>query len=218
MGADRTDGSGRATMPGVVEALFAKWSTVQGQELIREGAKIVRHLTEHGPLPIETADAMLPDAERARGIGMVQYFRDRDYDLEMDGRGTIVGAGLSLVGNSRHTAVIHGTLYHQWCVADALMFPLILGDRSPVTTGCPATGERITLTVTPTGIEDLSHPNAWFTLAPGTGGSARVRFCDRVNLYADRASAEAAAAADPEIAAAPADRAWTVARDLAGLF
>ncbi|MFD6877498.1 MULTISPECIES: organomercurial lyase [unclassified Streptomyces] len=207
-----------ATMPGLIEALFAKWSAPQGQDLLREGAKIVLHLKEHGPLPIEVADAMLPDSERARGIGMVQYFRDRKYDLEMDGRGNIVGAGMSLIANSRHTAEIDGTLFHQWCIADALMFPIIFKTRSPVTTTCPATGERITLTVTPTGIEDSSHPDAWFTLAPGTGGSVRVRFCDRVNLYADRAGAEAAAKADPEISAGPAHQAWTVSNDLANLF
>ncbi|WP_194922559.1 organomercurial lyase [Catenulispora pinisilvae] len=205
-------------MADITEELFAKWNAPEGVELIREGAKIVRHLKEHGPLPIETADAMLPDEERAKGVGMVQFFRDRHYDLEMDGRGNIVGAGLSLIDNSRHTAELDGTVFRQWCVADAVMFPIIFGGDSPVTTSCPATGEPISFTVTPTGIEDASHPDPWFTLAAGTGGSARVRFCDRVNAYRDRPSAMAAAAADPEIAAGPVADLWTTAKNLAALF
>jgi hypothetical protein len=210
--------TGPATMSGLVEALTAKWTSPAGSELIREGSKIVRYLKNHGPLPIEVADAMLPDAERKRGLGMFQYFRDRYYDLETDGRGNIVGAGMSLINNSRHTAEIDGELFYQWCLADALVFPIVFGGDSPVTTTCPATGQKITFTVTPTGIEDLSHPDAWFTLAPCTGGSIRVRFCDRVNLYADRAAAETAVRADPEIAAGPVEQTWPIAKSFAGLF
>ena len=210
--------AGPVTVSGLVEALTAKWTSPAGAEVIRQGAKIIRYLKEHGPLPLEIADAMLPDAERARGLGMFQYFRDRYYDLETDGRGNIVGAGMSLINNSRHTAEIDGELFYQWCLVDALMFPISFGGDSPVTTTCPATGQKITFTVTATGIKDLSHPDAWFTFAPGTGGSVRVRFCDRVNLYADRAAAEAEVRADPEIAAGPVDQAWPIAKDLAGLF
>jgi alkylmercury lyase len=201
------------TLPELTEALVAKWSTASGAELIAEGAKIVQHLMTRGPLPAPLADAML-----GRPEGMLQYFDDRHYGLELDDAGRIVGAGLSLIPSTPHTVRIGDHDYTGWCVMDCVMFPVIFGGESTVTTSCPTTGTPISFTVTPDGIRDLTPAEAWFSLAPVTGGDIREVFCDRVNLYRDRATAEAAVAADPDLAAGPAAECWTIARRLADLF
>ena len=203
----------------VDQALLRKWRTPAGQELIREGAKIANYLMEHGPLPTAVADDMLPEADR--DTGMIRYFEDRDYHLETNAAGDIVGAGISLICDERsavHISEIYGRRFYNWCVCDIVMFPIILGTFAPSSTVCPASGDTITFTVIPTGFDDLSHPEAWFTLAPAHGGDIRVIYCNRVNIYADREKAEAAAAADPDVACAPIAELWTGTKALADMF
>lgn len=203
----------------VGQALVWKWQQPSGQELIREGAKIVMHLIDHGPLPSEVADKMLPPQDQA--TGMVRYFADRDYGLEVNAAGDIVGAGLSLICDHRsavHISEIKGRRFYNWCVCDIVMFPMILGIESPCSTVCPTSGEKITFTVTPNGFDKLSHPGAWFTLAPAHGGDIREIYCDRVNIYRDEATAAAAADKDPEIACAPIAELWTDTKKLANMF
>ncbi|MEV6770015.1 organomercurial lyase [Nocardia sp. NPDC051030] len=203
----------------VGDRLVRKWQQPSGQELIKEGAKIVTHLIELGPLPPEKGALWLPPQDQA--TGMVQYFADRDYGLEVNAAGDIVGAGLSLICDERsavHICEINGRRFYNWCVCDIVMFPMILGTESPCQTVCPATGETITFTVTPGGFAKLSHPDAWFTLAPADGGEIRAVYCDRVNIYRDREAAEAAAALDPAIAAAPIQELWTDTKKLASMF
>lgn len=126
---------------------------------------------------------------------MVAYFKSRDYRLEVNAAGDIVGAGLSLIADERpavHISEIMGRRFCNWCVCDIVMFPIVLGIDAPSSTVCPASGERITFIVTSKGLERLSHPDAWYTLAPAHGGDIRDVYCNRVNLYVDRAKAEAA--------------------------
>lgn len=95
---------------------------------------------------------------------------------------------------------------------------MVLKVESPCRTRCPATGEHITFTVGHHGFADVSHPEAWFTLAPAHGGDIRAVYCDRVNIYRDRSTAEAAAAADPAIACAPLQELWNDTKKLAEMF
>ncbi|MFI1918526.1 hypothetical protein [Nocardia sp. NPDC020380] len=53
---------------------------------------------------------------------------------------------------------------------------------------------------------------------PAHRGEIRHVYCDRVNVYADRAGAEAAAAADPQPAAAPIAELWNDTKKLADMF
>jgi alkylmercury lyase len=204
-----------ARMDELVDGLVAKWRTPAGVELISEGAKIIGHLMNTGPLPEPLADEMLG---ASHSEGMMAFFRDRDFDLELDDEGLIVGAGLSISEDDPHVFEIRGKRYHGWCMVDALMFPIVFGAESPIRTACPTTGTIITLKADPNGIFDLEPSGAWFTLAPATGGEIREVFCERVNFYVDQATAEAAVAADPELACGPATQAWDVAKRLADLF
>ncbi|MGW4249596.1 organomercurial lyase [Nocardia sp. NPDC004722] len=209
-----------AKLHDVAAQLVWKWEQPAGVELIREGAKITAHLINHGPLPVELADSWLPTPEdRARG--MVRYFAERDYDLEVNAAGDIVGAGISLIADDRskrHISTINDRRFYNWCVCDIVMFPMVLNVRSEVSTVDPSTGEKVSWTVTENAFENVSHPDVWFTLAPAHGGEIRQVYCDRVNIYADRAGAEAAAGADPQIAAAPLQELFNDTRKLADMF
>lgn len=201
------------------QAVVDKWQRQTGVELIREGGKIVSYLIENGPLPQHIADAMLPDADQARG--MVKYFEDRDYLLEVNAAGDIVGAGLSLIADEnsrRHVSFINGRKFYNWCACDICLFPIVLGIESPGYSICPSTGETVSFVTTTTGFADLSHPDAWFTLAPIDGYDVRKIYCDRVNIYATRQAAEAAVAFDPDLAAAPIAELWTDCKKLADMF
>ena len=209
----------QARYEAVDHALIHKWQQPGGQELIREGGKIVNHLIDHGPLPVHVADAMLPEADQK--IGMVKFFADRDYNLEVNAAGDIVGAGLSLIADERsrvHISEIKGRRFYNWCVCDIVMFPIILGLHAPSSTVCPTSGETITFTVTPHGFDNLSHPAAWYTLAPAHGGDIRDVYCNRVSIYADQAKAEVAVAADADIACAPIADLWIGTKSLADMF
>ncbi|MET9486639.1 organomercurial lyase [Nocardia sp. NPDC006630] len=196
----------------LTDDLIAKWSTPTGRELLAAGMPIMPYLLEHGPVPISVADAGLPEADRH--IGFVKYYSDRDYDVELDENGDIIGAGISLAPTANHITELYGKRYYNWCMGDAIMFPLLLGVDAPAETICPITGEKITFTVTSTGLDNLSHPDAHMSLAPATGGEIRHVFCNHVNLYATGAAAEAAAAEDPTIAVAPAQRGWAAIKRL----
>ncbi|GAB2505605.1 organomercurial lyase [Nocardia heshunensis] len=220
MGANGMTPAQEAKLHDVAAQLVWKWQQPSGVELIREGAKITSHLIQHGPLPAALADTWLPTAED-RAKGMVRYFAERDYDLEVNAAGDIVGAGISLIADEKskgHISVIEDRRFYNWCVCDIVMFPMVMKVRSDVSTLDPRTGEKISWTVTADRFENVSHPDVWFTLAPAHGGEIRKVYCDRVNMYTDRAGAEAAAAADPQIAAAPLQELFDDTRKLADMF
>lgn len=198
----------------LADALVAKWTAPTGVELMAAGATVLGQIMGEGPLPVSDAAAVLGwPAE-----DVLSRFDAMDFRLELNGKGDIAGAGLSLLPSAAHTVEINGTRYHGWCAMDVLMFPLVFGTSSPAASRCAATGDRIHLTVTSAGVKDLDPAGVHVTLAPATGGEIREVFCNRVNFYATRDAAEATAKADPELAVCTAAEAWSVAKRLATLF
>ncbi|WTW93726.1 organomercurial lyase [Streptomycetaceae bacterium NBC_01309] len=198
----------------LADALVAKWTAPAGVELMAAGATVLGQIMGEGPLPVRDAAAVLgwPDED------VLRRFDAMDFRLELNSKGDIAGAGLSLLPSAAHTVEINGTRYHGWCAMDVLMFPIVFGNSSPAASRCAATGDRIHLTVTADGLKDLDPADTHVTLAPATGGEVREVFCNRVNFYGSGAAAAAAAAADPDLAVCTAAEAWAVAKRLAALF
>lgn len=197
------------------DQLVTKWTSPQGVELMAAGAVVVGGLLEHGPLTLQKAAGLLdwPADE------VLDRFHAMNFDLETDERDRIIGAGVSLNDERPHTMQLQGQRCYGWCAMDVLMFPVVFKEpASTVTSRCAATGEPITLTVTPDGVRDLSPFTAGVTLAPATGADIREVFCNRVNFYATVQLAEAAAARDSDLAACTVDEAWAVGKRLAELF
>ncbi|MEU6823832.1 organomercurial lyase [Streptomyces atriruber] len=197
------------------DQLVAKWTSPQGVELMAAGAAVVGGLLESGPLALHKAAELLDwPADQ-----VLDRFRAMNFDLETDRDGRIIGAGVSLDDRRPHTMQLQGSRRYGWCAMDALMFPVVFKESaSAVTSRCASTGEPITLTVTPTGVRDLTPGTAAVTLAPATGADIREVFCDRVNFYATTRLAEAAVARDADLAVCTVDEAWAVGKRLADLF
>ncbi|NGO80312.1 hypothetical protein G6045_32350 [Streptomyces sp. YC504] len=112
-----------------------------------------------------------------------------------------------------------GRRVYAWCAEDTMLFPIVMGQqRAEVIAVCPVTRRIITLTVTPTGVEDLDPPTAQMTLAPIHGRDIREEFCDRVVFTADAAAAEAFIGDDQELVYMPAHEGFGVARSLSEMF
>lgn len=59
-----------------------------------------------------------------------------------------------------HRIRLDGRELFAWCAWDTLFLPGILEARLDVQSDCPTTGETISLTVDPSGIVEISHPDA----------------------------------------------------------
>jgi alkylmercury lyase len=76
---------------------------------------------------------------------------------ELDGRGRLVGLGLTLVPTP-HRFVGADRVLYTWCASDALIFPAVIGQPALVESVCPATRRPIRVEV---------HPDRLGTSNPG---------------------------------------------------
>ncbi|MGH2603821.1 MAG: organomercurial lyase, partial [Dehalococcoidia bacterium] len=100
--------------------------------------------------------------------------------VNWDDGGRIVGFGGLALAQTPHRLEIAGRQLYGWCALDALFLPGLIGATARVTSACPVTGEGVALTVTPDGVEELSHTDAVVSLLPSVGAD----FCDHVNFFA----------------------------------
>lgn len=99
------------------------------------------------------ADGVPVDATRiAAATGMSesaaaeQLVAARTVGYELDNKGRLVGAALTLNPTPYHFRVRGNDLY-AWCGFDTLFLPILLGERATVTSTCPETRRGIELTV-----------------------------------------------------------------------
>lgn len=193
--------------------LLEKWTSPKGLDLIRAGGPLVASLMQGKPVSLEEAGrlAAVPADE------ILAWWAKRDYVLECDGCGNIVGAGLSIVP-ARHAFEIDGRTYWAWCAMDCLMFAVVLGKEARVRSTCPATGTPISLVVGADGVRDPSPAGVVVSLAWPDGPDIRKAFCDRTSFYATREAALEATAEQEDVAVATLAEAFAVGKDLAALF
>src|SRR5713226_2705310 len=75
-------------------------------------------------------------------------------DLEVDSSGNVVGWGLTFIPTP-HRFLVQGQQFYTWCALDALTYPALLQMVAGVESSCPVSGTTVSLSVTPTGIQDL---------------------------------------------------------------
>ncbi len=113
-------------------------------------------------------------------------------DLEVDHRGNVVGWGLTIVPTP-HRFRVHGKPLYTWCALDALTYPVLLHLPARVESSCPVSGTVVSLSVTPTGIHDLTPRGAVVSLViPVQGQSCtcdRGSFCDQGHFFRSRREA-----------------------------
>lgn len=93
--------------------------------------------------------------------------------------------GLSLA-EMDHRFTVDGTTTWTWCAWDPLFIAPLLRIEAQVSSTCPVTGEPITLTIGPSGVTDLSPPQAVMSMVEPAGPDDIVtEFCHKVLFFAD---------------------------------
>ena len=139
-------------------------------------------------------------------------------DLEVDPSGNVMGWGLTFIPTP-HRFRVHGRQFYTWCALDALTYPALLQLTANVESSCPVSGHPVTLSVTPTGIHDLTPAGAMVSLMiPEQGSSCngdRGSFCNRSLFFRSRRDALLWQASSPSVRLLAVADAYQVGRLLA---
>ncbi len=90
-----------------------------------------------------------------------------------------------------HRFKVNGRQLYTWCAWDSLFIPELLGKTAEVESTCPTSGEIITLTVSPTRVENFSPEGAVVSfLSPTTSFDMNIiaSFCHYVLFFSSEAS------------------------------
>ena len=107
-----------------------------------------------------------------------------------DEKGVIGFWGLALQ-EMPHRFKVNGRQLYTWCAWDSLFIPELLGKTAEVESTCPISGETISVTVSPTGVENFSPDSAVVSfLSPTTSFDMNIiaSFCHYVLLFSSEAS------------------------------
>ncbi|MEW6321319.1 MAG: organomercurial lyase [Acidobacteriota bacterium] len=118
----------------------------------------------------------------------------------MDEAGAVVGFWGLAIPKMPHRFEVDGIDLHTWCAWDPLFIAPLLGKTARVASRDPVTGATVSFTVTPAGVEALSHAEAVVSfLAPDEPWDHAViqRFCHFVLLFESRTSGSAWVADHP---------------------
>lgn len=122
--------------------------------------------------------------------------------------------GLSLTPTP-HRLVIGGVFLYAWCAWDTLFIPRLVGATARVTSTCPVTETKVSLTVTPNGIEDPAPAATVMSFASSCcdqdpGGVVGVS-CDRIHFLASREASTHWIEANPGAQVLTLGEAWQLA-------
>lgn len=175
--------------------------------------QLLRLLAEGRPVSRDRLAAALGSS-----LAMVDMTLRQVPNVEVDERGDIVAAGLSLLATP-HQFQVNGHALYTWCALDTLMYPAVLGQSARVASRCPVSGIWVRLTVTPDGIADLDPADALVSIVVPNAAAAcsdvRGAFCQHVHFFAGPGAGAAWRAAHPEAVLQPVEEAYAVARLLA---
>lgn len=118
---------------------------------------------------------------------------DRWSGVFRDERGRIVAFWGLALPEMDHRFEVDGKTLYTWCAWDPLFIAPLLETSARVTSTCPVTGSKITLTVGPDGVSDLDPPEAILSfLEPSSDWEDDVieKFCHYILLFADRDAGE----------------------------
>ncbi len=110
---------------------------------------------------------------------------------ERDGEGNVVGAlGLSQLKHP-HQFEVKGRTFSTWCAWDTLFLPVFLNQTATIKSYCPATKEKIQLTISPEKVEQVAPPGAVLSMVVpevtkgGCDSSEEIQcsFCQLVHFF-----------------------------------
>ena len=174
-----------------------------GPDLSRLLIRVMRELAQGRPIPKGQVDQIIGDL----GIAREGAYRSLREWAERDADGNVFGViGLSL-NDTPHRFYVNGTRMSTWCAGDALFVPAVLGRTATVESKSPVTGERVRLTLSPKGVEEVDPPGAVVSMVivdPDDADMASVEaiwgtFCHHMFFFASHEEAERWAAGRDDI-------------------
>ncbi len=103
-----------------------------------------------------------------------------------DDEKNVVGFWGLALGEMPHRFKVAGRQLYTWCAWDSLFIPELLGKKAEVESTCPISGEIISLTVGPTGVENFSPDGAVVSfLSPTTSFDMNIiaSFCHYILFF-----------------------------------
>jgi alkylmercury lyase len=187
-----------------------------GPDLSRLLVRVMRELAQGRPIPKGRVDQIIGDLGIARE-GAYRFLRtwaERDADGEVFG---IMGLSLN---DTPHRFYVNGTRMFTWCAGDALFVPAVLGRTATVESKSPVSGERVSLTVSPQGVEEVDPPSAVVSIVivdPDQANMGSVKaiwgtFCHHMFFFASREEAEQWAAGRDDIEILSVEEAYELLR------
>ena len=174
-----------------------------GPDLSRLSVRLMRELAQGHPIPKERVDRIVADT----GIGQEDAYRLLGEVAERDAGGNVFGImGLSL-NDTPHRFYVNGTRMSAWCAQDTLFLPTVLDRTASVESKSPVSGEKVRLTVSPQGVEEVDPPGAVISVViadpdnPNMGSVEAIwgTFCHHTFFFASREEAERWAAGREDI-------------------
>lgn len=110
-------------------------------------------------------------------------------EAERNEEDLITGLGLSLE-RTPHEYHVDGKQFFTWCAPDALLYPAIQGHTAEVVSSDPISGDKITLTVAPEGVEDMNPSSTVVSWSRSPDGrDIRGTFCRYGRFFTGRDTA-----------------------------
>ena len=206
--------------PGLTDAIAAWTAQYEGlseEEIDRRvslQARVIQALSEGDPLSPGTFATVtgLP-LEHVPNI-----FKKLDAEgLEFDEEGNLIGAALTIRATP-HRFRVYGRDLYAWCSLDTLFLPGLLGEPAEVESVCPASGEKIRLTISPGGVESYSPSSTVLSIVlPGLSCShdqtgPQSSMCSQMFFFASRDAAEIWLKDRPGVAVLTVNEAYELAR------
>lgn len=151
-----------------------------------------------------------------------EQFRSGAGDLDSDGN--LVGLALSL-RPTPHRFRVKGKDLYAWCSLDTMFLPGLLGERAEIKSSCPVTGESISLSIGPYGVESYDPPETVLSIAvPGLtcrrpdaeekgGIGAESETCSQMHFFRDREAAKDWLSDSPGVAIFTVEEAYRLAEE-----
>ena len=193
-----------------------------GPELSRLLVRLMRELAQGRPVPKERVDKIVADMniDREGAYRLLGEVAERDADNNVVG---IMGLSLN---DTPHRFYVNGTRMSAWCAEDTFFLPAVLDRTATVESKSPVTGERVSLTVSPQGVEEVDPADAVVSMVivdPDDADMGSVEaiwgiFCHHIFFFASREEAERWAAGRDDIELLSVDEAYQLGRQLSSRF
>jgi alkylmercury lyase len=176
----------------------------------RVALALYRRLAEDGPVSSDVlgrASGMEPAETERMLAGWPGVYRDDKW--------RVIGYGGLTIAETKHRMRLGRNTRYAWCAWDTLFIPELLNTAALVESTCPATGQRVALTVRPDGIDSVGAPPCVSLVVPEpTKAAADIvgHFCCHVQFFVSELAGRAWASKQRGTFLATLDQAWQLGR------